>query len=180
MTKQLYLQSHLSVNKCQKDVLVLRRDRRHSARLLSMLARAAVCVPATSASSEPAFTSAGHLLEAYRNYRNPGVFFFFSFFYTVQPNPRLKHRDFHFSGKMGRICSFLCEKEKTRGRASLPFNDKYLRLEKFISMFPLLSIGGEEIEKRERESALCRTPPPPQQDQRRTVFPFDLSSIVLM
>ena len=38
-----------------------------------MLARGVLCVPASSASSERAFSSAGRVLEARRNRLNPGT-----------------------------------------------------------------------------------------------------------
>lgn len=70
---QRYMQSHFSLEECNEDVLAFWRAHCQDFPLLSMLARAVLCVPATSASSERAFSSAGRVLEARRNRLNPGT-----------------------------------------------------------------------------------------------------------
>ncbi len=66
--EQCCLQTHFTVNEYQEDVLVFWRDHHYTDPLLSMLARAVLCIPATSASS--AFSSAGRVLKACRNRLN--------------------------------------------------------------------------------------------------------------
>ena len=69
-----YLQAHFTANQCQDDaILEFWQDQRLTFPLLSMLARAVLCVPASSASSERNFSSAGRVLEARRNRLNPGT-----------------------------------------------------------------------------------------------------------
>ena len=71
---QRYLQAHFTVDQCQDDtVLQFWKDQRFTFPFLSMLARSVLCVPASSASSERAFSSAGRVLEARRNRLNPGT-----------------------------------------------------------------------------------------------------------
>ena len=68
---QRYIQSHFSLEECNEDLLGFWRAHNHDFPLLSILARAVLCIPATSASSERAFSSAGRVLEARRNRLNP-------------------------------------------------------------------------------------------------------------
>ena len=71
-----YLNSHFSPEQCQDDgkaLLKFWHDQSSTFPRLSMLARAILCVPASSASSERAFSTAGRVLEARRNRLNPGT-----------------------------------------------------------------------------------------------------------
>ncbi|XP_060794120.1 E3 SUMO-protein ligase ZBED1-like isoform X3 [Neoarius graeffei] len=67
------MQSHFSLDECNEDVLGFWGAHCHDFPLMSMLARAVLCVPATSASSKRAFSSVGRVLEARRNRLNPGT-----------------------------------------------------------------------------------------------------------
>ena len=71
-----YMKTHFSAEQCRDDgkaLLKFWRNQSSTFPLLSMLARAVLCIPASSASSERAFSTAGRVLEARRNRLNPGT-----------------------------------------------------------------------------------------------------------
>ncbi|KAL2076580.1 hypothetical protein ACEWY4_027823 [Coilia grayii] len=84
---QRYMQSHFNLEECSENVLGFWGAHSHDFPLLSMLARAVLCVPATSASSERAFSSAGRVLEARRNRLNPGTVDSILFLHSASKQP---------------------------------------------------------------------------------------------
>lgn len=70
---QRYVSNHFTPEDCQKDILALWKDHQRDYPSLSVVAKAVLCIPATSASSERTFSSAGRVLEARRNRLNPGT-----------------------------------------------------------------------------------------------------------
>ena len=90
------------------------------------------CLTERSPSHSPPPLHAGsssgvRFLEAYQN------FFFFFFFTRRSQTLGLNAETLSSVGRWEEyVVLFLCETEKTGGRASLPFNSKYLRLLKFI------------------------------------------------
>lgn len=68
---QRYVSHHFSPDDCHDDILVFWKKYQRDYPSLSMLAKAVLCIPATSASSERTFSSAGRVLESRRNRLNP-------------------------------------------------------------------------------------------------------------